>query len=158
MSICIAIIPPASAIDAIKRAMEPYAKYIGNTAPESTWHIPLVTGDMEPATAPLRLSFHQTLRILSIGEGEEAMQLWARIQPTPGLTALQKSFVSRMKISGSIVEDSTPFVPHIYLGSFEKTPPFGIIDTPLSIMFSIREASIIQTDPYEILGSIPLTP
>jgi 2'-5' RNA ligase len=158
MSICIAIIPPKAAIQAIRSAMHPYSKHLTNAELDTNWHIPLVTGDLAPITKPLRLPFHQTIRILSIGEGEEKMQLWARIQPTLGLTALQESLTARMKISGGIVDDSIPFTPHIYLGSFEQTPPLGIIDTPLSITFSIPEAHILQTDPYEILGTIPLTP
>ncbi len=158
MSICIAIIPPASAIQAIKNAMDLYTPYMGEKTLDTTWHISMVGGDITPITTALRQSFHQTLRILSIGEGDEALQLWARTQSTPGLIALQQSLTARMRMSGSVLAETSPFVPHIYLGSFEKVPPLGIIDTPLSVMFSLREAHIIQTEPYEILGSIPLTP
>lgn len=157
MSICIAIIPPKPAIDAIQRAMETYAPYLSTKTPQTDWYIPLVIGDIPPVMTPLRQSFHQTIKILSIGEGETPLELWARIQLTPGLADLRKSLAARMKISGSIIEESSVFVPHIHLGSFATLPPLGIIDTPLAHMFSLHEAHIIQTEPYEILGSIPLT-
>ncbi len=155
MSICIAIIPPAPAIKAIREAIQPYIPHMENVTPESSWHIGLVFGSSVPSIEPLRQSFHQTLRVLSIGEGEERMQLWASVQHTPGLTALREE--TKIRIN-SVAYDILPFHPHIYLGSFTKIPSFGIIDTPLSISFSIRELSILQTDPYEILGTIPLTP
>ena len=145
--IYIAIIPPKQAIEAIRSAMGHYTSHMKNVADESTWHMPLVIVPTAPPTAPLRQSFHQTVRILSIGEGEKSGSLSVRVQQSPGLTALQASFS----------KEATLCIPQIYLGSFETVPPFGILDTPLAFTLSIRELNILQTDPYEILGTIPIT-
>lgn len=148
MSIRIAIIPPKQVIDKIKDALLPYSASLSFQSNENTWHIPLSTLQHMPSLTPIRHSFHQTLRILSIGEGQEKMSLSVRIQQSPSLTTL----IASLPING------IHSAPEIFLGSFEQVPAFGILDTPLTITFSVRELAVIQTDPYEIIGTIPITP
>ena len=143
----IAIIPPKQVINAIKDALQPYSSQLAAMQPENTWHIPLCTLQDMPSLTPIRHSFHQTLRLLSIGEGSEKMSLSVRIQQSPSLTSL----------IASLPTEVTPCVPEILLGSFDHMPAFGILDTPLNITFSVRELAVIKTDPYEILGTIPVT-
>lgn len=143
----IAIIPPKQAIHAIKDALQPYSSQLSAAQPEHTWHIPLCTLEHMPGLMPIRHSFHQTLRLLSIGEGTDKMSLSVRVQQSPSLTSL----------IASLPTEATPCVPEIFLGSFEQMPAFGILDAPLNITFSVRELAVIQTNPYEILGIIPVT-
>ncbi|MDA1168823.1 MAG: hypothetical protein O3A36_00625 [bacterium] len=148
MSLRIAIIPPKQVIDKITDALLPYSASLSFQSNDNTWHIPLSTLQHMPSLTPIRHSFHQTLRILSIGEGQDQMSLSVRIQQSPSLTALIASLPNK----------STLCVPEILLGSFEQVPAFGILDTPLTITFSVRELAVIQIDPYEIIGTIPITP
>lgn len=153
MSIAIGIIPPESAREAIRAALRSYADHLDTKTPEDTWYIPLVLTNSLPTIAPLRQAFHQTLRLLSIGEGDEKETLWARVQETPALESLRTSAIEHLQLS-----DASLIPAHISLGSFATTPAFGIIDTPLGVTFNIKELALIQIDPYEIITTIPLTP
>ncbi len=148
MSICIAIIPPKPVIDKIRGALQAYSSTMNVVSPENTWHIPLCATPHVPELATIRQSFHQTLRMLSIGEGEVKGSLAVRIQQSPSLEAL----------IASLPIQNTAAVPELFLGSFEQVPALGIIDTPLALTFNIRELTVIQTDPYEIIGTIRVTP
>lgn len=156
MSIYIAIIPPQKAIDAIKKASSQYMEYLHERIPENSWHIPLLEIPTPPNQAPLKQAFHQTIRILSIGKGEDKGSLYVRVQMTPSIAALRTSIGQHLKQQDMLVLYSKDFTPHIYLGSFETMPTFGIIDIPLAMTINIQKLSIIQTDPYEILGSIDI--
>ncbi len=134
-----------------------YKEYLEQMAPEATWHVPLVSVSSPPPNEPLRQPFHQTMRILSIGEGDKKGSLWIRFQINPSIIALRDSLLAQLQPT-TIVADSPSFVPHIYLGSFANIPSFGILDTPLTDTFSIHELHVIQPDSHEIIASIPITP
>jgi len=107
-----------------------------------------------PTEKPLRQAFHQTLRILSVGKEGDAMSLRVFLQTTPSLMTLLESLqkhLDKQNISATYPQD---FTPNIHLGTFATIPAFGIINTPLALTFSVQKLHIIQTEPYEVLGTI----
>lgn len=158
MNTCLAIVLPKQALAAIERALAPYAPYISTATDASSWYIPLAFIPEHTAIPELKHPYVHIVTILSLGEGEVKGQLWARIQETAGLQNLRKKVIEHVLSHGIPVSSDNSFVPHIYLGTFSSIPPLGITDTPVRISFPIREAALIQENPYEIIANIPLTP
>jgi hypothetical protein len=154
MSIIVGILLPPTAVTAIQKAMFPYNQYLEEKIPKERWYIPLMKLSALPPITPLKHPFHQTVRILSIGKGEYVKNLCVRVQMTPSLVVLQSALQAYVAAHG--ITATAEKRPRIPVGSLTTTPPFGVLDTPLGITSTIQSLSLIQPDPYEIIGSIDI--
>lgn len=167
MNACIAIMPPEAAIQAIEDAMRPYMDRMASVVPKNRWYVPLVSIQEQEdrlrafsaAPGPIHEQYTQTVKILSIGEGKDPLQLWAYLQTTPGILEFRKSIIAYLAENTiATIPDTKEFIPHIFLGAYEQVSTLGIPDSPIQITCPVQEIFLLHIDPYEVLGSIPVTP
>lgn len=174
MSIFIAFTIPQDSIVRIRESMRLYQDSLVQSVSQDKWHCTMLyLGDISlPQEAlisfmkPVRQTFHPVVKVLSLGQGKAAHQLWAYVQPSQLLDEIRLELQERAQRTGIFLpEGSREFIPHINVGNLqEQTGAIAIPDAPVSTHFSLRELVILKSNPsepnapYEQLGIIPVTP
>lgn len=148
-----------------------FGKYFAQLIPEERWHVTLFffgnvhnhaqyIGRLSQA---LPQAFVPTVSVTHLGRGARREQLWAFIQPTPGLLALREALDIRLrKIHFPRPVGNRTFRPHISLAQFYPVVQgMGMADVPCQTAYAVKEAYLYQsTVPHEgprysIIATIP---
>lgn len=149
-----------------------FGNYFGQFIPEENWHITLFFfGEVRNHAQylprlkqPLPQAFVPTISVTHLGRGAQRDQLWAYVNPTPALRALQEALDERLrKTHFPRPVGPRKFIPHIHMANFYPTVSgLGVADAPAPAVYATHEVYVYKStltpngSTYAFEATIPL--